>query len=166
MEELKFCEGKKILIVDDEPDVLETLRDLLDMCDIDSAENFETAKTLLESNHYDVAILDIMGVNGYGLLEIAKQKGLSTIMFTANALTADAFVKSMKGGATAYIPKEKMAEIASYVAELLRAQQEGDHRPKKWFRGLKSFFDRQFGEDWLKQYKEYREKFDWLDFDD
>ena len=40
----KILEGKRILIVDDEPDVLETLLELLDMCNIDTAPDFETAE--------------------------------------------------------------------------------------------------------------------------
>ena len=39
--------GKKILIVDDEPDVFETLNELLDMCIIDYAPDFEKAEKLL-----------------------------------------------------------------------------------------------------------------------
>lgn len=55
-------EGKKILIVDDDPDILETLTDMLDMCVTDTAENFETAASLLERNTYDMTVLDVMGV--------------------------------------------------------------------------------------------------------
>ena len=58
-------EGKRILIVDDEPDVLDTLADLLPMCVVTKASNFEQAKDLLESQYFDMAILDIMGVQGY-----------------------------------------------------------------------------------------------------
>ena len=39
-----LLEGKAILIVDDEPDVLEALGELLDMCVIDYAGDFETAE--------------------------------------------------------------------------------------------------------------------------
>jgi DNA-binding NtrC family response regulator len=42
---------KRILIVDDEPDVLESLAELLDVCIIDTTSNFETAKKLLKKNH-------------------------------------------------------------------------------------------------------------------
>lgn len=165
-EDLKILEGKKILAVDDEPDVLETLLDLLDMCNIDTAPDFESAEKFLKKNTYDLAIFDIMGVRGYDLLEIANQRGIPALMFTAHALNPDAFVRSMKGGAKAYIPKEKMSEIASYVADLLRAQAEGIQRPRGWFDRLESFFDKQFGNDWLKQYTEAHKKYDWLDFDD
>ena len=70
----KELKGRKILIVDDEPDVLETLEELLSMCEIVKASTFEEGKKQLESQIYDFAILDIMGVNGYALLEIATER--------------------------------------------------------------------------------------------
>jgi len=69
-----ILKGKKILIVDDEPDILETLEELLDVCLIDTAPDFEGARKFLENNMYDVAILDIMGVGGYDLLELTRKK--------------------------------------------------------------------------------------------
>ena len=47
MKERDLLEGKKVLIVDDEPDILETLEELLDMCEISKATNFHEAKELL-----------------------------------------------------------------------------------------------------------------------
>ena len=162
MEDLQILKGKKLLIVDDEPDVLETLSELLDMCLIDTAANFETAEKFLSNNTYDVAIFDIMGVRGYDLLEISNQKGVPALMFTAHALNPDDFVKSIEGGAKAYIPKEKMSEIASYVADFIRTQQAGQQQHKSWFARLQSFFDRQFGTDWMEKRKEFWDKYDWL----
>ncbi len=49
MDKNDLLTGKKVLIVDDEPDVLETLSELLDMCDITEASSFEEAKGLLET---------------------------------------------------------------------------------------------------------------------
>ena len=166
MDDLKILENKKILVVDDEPDVLETVRELLDVCQVDTAPDFETAAKLLRENTYDMAILDIMGVRGHDLLEVANQTKTPALMFTAHALNPEAFVKSMEGGAKAYIPKEKIAEIGTYVADLLRAQQAGIQRSGGWFLRLRSFFEKQFGTGWLDQYKEAREKYDWLDFDE
>ena len=68
-----LLDQKKVLIVDDEPDVLETLKELLSMCEVTEATTFERAKELLETKVFDIAILDIMGVDGYRLLEIARQ---------------------------------------------------------------------------------------------
>ncbi len=166
MDDQKILENKKILIVDDEKDVMETLTDLLDTCHCDVASDFKTALQLLNANDYDLAILDIMGVNGYELLEKTKEKNVPALMFTAHALNPGAFEKSMEGGAKAYIPKEEMANIADYAAEILTAQKKGVQRPVKWFGKLKSFFEKQFGKDWMDRYKEAREKYSWMDFDE
>jgi len=79
-------------------------------------------------------------------------------MLTANALSPDNFAKSISGGAKAYIPKEKMNEIAIYLSDLLKAQ-EGIEKPHRWFTRLKSFFNMQFGKDWLKEYRELEKKY-------
>ena len=158
MSDIKILEGKKLLIVDDEPDVIETLKDLLDMCIIDMATDFETAEKLLDQNKYDITVLDIMGVKGYDLLDIANKKGVPALMLTAHALSPDNFAKSISGGAKAYIPKEKMTEIAIYLSDLLKAQ-EGIEKPHRWFTRLKSFFNVQFGKDWLKEYRELEKKY-------
>ena len=64
----KVILGKKVLIVDDEKDVLEVLTDLLELCKVDRASSFEEAKQLLNSNEYHAVVLDIMGVKGFELL--------------------------------------------------------------------------------------------------
>lgn len=50
-----ILKGKRVLIVDDELDILETLEDLLDMCLIDTAPNFESARKFLDHTTYDVS---------------------------------------------------------------------------------------------------------------
>lgn len=162
MENLEILKGKRLLIVDDETDVLDTLSELLDMCLVDRASDFKTARALMEANKYDAAIFDIMGVNGYDLLEISNKKKIPALMFTAHALSPDDFVKSMEGGAKAYIPKEKMSEIAGFVADLIRSHLAGEDRPKKWFERLRSFFNQRFGEDWIKDRQAFWDKNDWL----
>lgn len=157
--------GKKLLIVDDEPDIVETIKELLDTCDIDVALDFEAGEKLLNQNKYDMAVLDIMGVNGYKLLEIANAKGIPALMLTAHALSPDNFAKSISGGAKAYIPKEKLSEIAVYLSDLLKAE-EGTEKPDKWFSRLKYFFDEVFGRGWMEQYREVEKKYGPFDFDD
>ena len=80
MSEYAYLEGKRILIVDDEPDVLDTLEDLLPMCDVTRASNFEAAKEYLQTKYFDIAILDIMGVEGYELLETATAKKITAAL--------------------------------------------------------------------------------------
>ncbi|MFH1242059.1 MAG: response regulator, partial [Pseudomonadota bacterium] len=84
-----ILKGKNILLVDDEPDILETLAETLDECDIETASTFESAKKLLESKVYDAAVLDIMGVRGFDLLEIATRKKIPALMLTAHGLSPE-----------------------------------------------------------------------------
>jgi DNA-binding response OmpR family regulator len=157
---VEILEDKRILIVDDEPDILETLKELLDMCIIDTAPNFETARKFLKNDTYDAAILDIMGVDGYGLLELTSKKGIPTIMLTAHALSADNLVKSLKGGAFAYLPKDQMADIGDYLVEVIQAGQKRAGTSRKWLDRLTPFFNKKFGPDWKAEHKEF-----WAEYD-
>lgn len=159
MADTDLLKDKSVLIVDDEEDVLESLTDLLDMCRVDSAPNFETAEKFLAINRYDAAIFDIMGVDGYKLLEIAKQKGIPALILTAHALTPDSLIKSIKKGAGAYLPKDKMVDIEDYLVELIAAHKE-NRRNITWFSKLKPLFDRKFGEGWREKNRDF-----WRDFD-
>lgn len=88
-------EGKRVLIVDDEPDVLDSLEELLPMCRISKATDFEEAEALLEARYFDMAILDIMGVEGYRLLDMANERNVIGVMLTAHAMTPENIEKSM-----------------------------------------------------------------------
>ncbi|UCB51162.1 MAG: response regulator [Deltaproteobacteria bacterium] len=156
----EILQGKRILIVDDEPDILETLEELLDMCLIDSAPNFETAKKFLDKYTYDVAIFDIMGVKGYDLLKLATQKSIPALILTAHALSPDYLVKSVKGGAKSYIPKEKIADIPTFVRDILDARKRGIEKDSTWFARLRPFFDRKFGPEWRRKNEEFWKEFD------
>ncbi len=149
MSDVSLLKGKKILIVDDEPDILAVLKDLLDMCELVEASSFEAAKALLESQNFDIAVLDIMGVDGYGLLEIANRKNIPALMLTAHAFTPDNLVKSIKKGAASYIPKEEITEIADYLVDVLNAEKEGRNPWQTWQEKLPpSYFERRWGAAW------------------
>ena len=76
---------KVVLVVDDEPDVLETVADELDMCIVHKAKDYDTGLQYLLSYTYDVVILDIMGVNGFELLKTSVERGFPSVMLTAHA---------------------------------------------------------------------------------
>jgi len=155
-----ILDGKRILIVDDEPDILETLVEILDMCLVDSAPNFETAQKFLNKNRYDLAILDIMGVKGYELLEIANKRNIPALMLTAHAVSPDNLVKSIKGGAQSYIPKDKISEITVYIADILEPREKGGERGADWFEKLEPYFDKKFGEGWKEKDREFWDVYD------
>jgi DNA-binding NtrC family response regulator len=152
--------GKRILIVDDEADVLESLVEILDACFVDAAPNFETAQKFLNRNDYDAAILDIMGVDGYKLLELANQLGIPALMLTAHALSPDHLVKSLKEGARAYLPKDKMADVEVYLADLLADTPKHRAGSGNWLKRIQPFFDRKFGAGWKEKHPDF-----WRDYE-
>jgi DNA-binding NtrC family response regulator len=155
-----ILKGKKVLAVDDEPDILDTLEELLDECEIETASNFESAKELLENNVYDVAILDIMGVRGFDLLKIATKKKIPSLMLTAHGLNPDNLVGSIRLGAKSYIPKDRIADIKIYLKEILLAREKGVEKSGNWFDRLSSYFDDRFGYGWKNKDKKFWEEFD------
>jgi len=149
MNDDSVLKDKKILVVDDEPDILAVLQELLDMCNIVTAATFEEAKALLESQDFDIAVLDIMGVDGYGLLEIATHKNIPALMLTAHAFTPDNLKKSIQEGAASYIPKEEITEIAEYLIDVLQAKQKGVNPWESWQEKLPAtYFERRWGAAW------------------
>jgi DNA-binding NtrC family response regulator len=144
--------GKKILAVDDEPDVLKVLEEEImnacPSCIFETATTFESAKNFLETKSYDVVILDIMGVKGFDLLDIAVQKGLRVAMLTAHALTPDALERSYKMKARAYLPKQELGKIVPFLEDVLRY--DFDTGWKNLYKKLHAFFTDHFESDWEK----------------
>jgi len=155
----KMLEGIKVLIVDDEPDVLETLEELLSMCEVVKASTFDEAKRHMESQPFDFAILDIMGVNGYKLLDIAAAKEITAIMLTAHALSPRDTVKSFKGGAASYVPKDKIIEIPNVLVDILEAKKKGKSLWWRWLDRMEDYYQDKFGPDWKKKDKDFWDGF-------
>ena len=155
----KLLAGKYVLIVDDEQDVLDTLVELLDVCKLDTASSFSEAKKLLEKNEYDIAVLDIMGVDGYELLKIANSRNIPALMLTAHALSSDNLKRSAEEGAAYYAPKDKMDDIATFLADVFEAIDEGKSTWGKMFSRLGSFYDKKFhGTGWREKEKDFWEE--------
>jgi len=156
MDAKKMLYGRRILIVDDEPDVLQTLIEILEMCKIDTATTFEEAKTLMETNEYECAVLDIMGVNGFKLLEIAGERRIPALMLTAHAMTEESLKKSAEGGAAYFAPKDLMHNIDLFLADVIEAQEKKKNPWAKWFERLGGFYDKRFvGANWREKEKEF-----------
>ena len=150
--------NKRVLAVDDEPDVLDTLEEQLEDYDgliFDRATDYETAYHLLRSWSYDLVILDIMGVRGFDLLNAAVSLGIPAVMLTAHALSVENLKKSIELGARAFIPKDKMAEIGPFLEDVLTLA----HRAGwiRLFERLGDVFRRRFGPDWQKGEEDFWE---------
>ena len=160
IDHLAILSDKRLLLVDDDPDILETLEELLDMCRVDTATTFQEAVACLKAGAYDAAILDIMGVNGYSLLKITRKLDIPAIMLTAHALTPDNLKTSIEQGADAYVPKDKMVDIVLFVSDVLTARQQGKKAHVTWFSLLKPVFDKLFGQGWRKSDRDVWDEFD------
>jgi CheY-like chemotaxis protein len=150
-----ILEGKAILVVDDEPDILDTVEEVLDKCLVYKAYDYNSAIQLLLGFTYDIVILDIMGVNGFELLKIAVRRGFPTVMLTAHALTKEALKNSIKLGAVSFLPKDKILDLPYFIENIVL----GRGRPvwKKLFDRLESFFNERFGKDWKEKDKFLKE---------
>jgi len=158
VETKKLLRGKRVLIVDDEPDVLDSLTELLSVCMIDSALTFEEAKELLETRSYDLVVLDIMGVRGFELLQITKDKGIPTLMLTAHALNEDTLKKSAEEGASYFVPKDQMGNIDVFIADVIDAREKKRNPWVKWFERLGPYFYERInfgGPNWREDHKKF-----------
>jgi CheY-like chemotaxis protein len=158
-EKKSYLKGLRILAVDDEEDVLDTIAEALEMASVDRAQDFKTAVKKISEKTYDLAILDIMGVDGLTLLDKTVEKGIPTVMLTAHALNAETLLASVRKGAISYLPKEKLAEIDQILNDLLAAQAAGEPTWKLLFEKLGDFFDEKFGPGWKEKDKDF-----WSDF--
>jgi DNA-binding NtrC family response regulator len=150
---------KLVLVVDDERDILESVEEELDMCILHKAADYETALQYLLSYTYDIVILDIMGVNGFELLQQSVSRGFPTVMLTAHALTPEALKKSIKLGAVSFLPKERMAELRSHLEDAVLGTKK--QAWQKLFDKLGSYFNKRFGPDWKERdrfFKEFEEE--------
>ena len=160
MTDTDLLSGKKVLVVDDENDILETVVELLDVCDVATANTFQKAKQLLESEDFDIAILDIMGVDGYGLLNIANSRKIPAVMLTAHAFSSDNLVRTIKEGAVSYIPKEELKDLADYLTDVFRSRQAGTNPWASWRTRLPtSYFERRWGAAWQDTDRAFWDRF-------
>ena len=122
----------KILVVDDEPVLLEQLRETLtsQKYDVDTADDGESALDKLFDNLYDLIILDIMlpKVDGLTVLREIRKARVKTpiLMLTAKGSVEDK-IKGLDYGADDYLAKPfAMAELMARIRSLLRRA--SDHR--------------------------------------
>jgi len=102
----------RVLLVEDEVDGQEVVSTILEMngLDVDVVADGKGALTMLDTNHYDVAVLDIAlpDMDGWGLLsEIRNRDNLSHLHCIAITAYHDSSVrqKSMDAGFDSYLPK-------------------------------------------------------------
>jgi DNA-binding NtrC family response regulator len=144
----KILEGKRILVVDDEPDVLETVTEILSSATVVAVGTYEEAHALISSEPFDLAILDIMGVNGFSLLEACRASKLPATMLTAHAVNMESLNLAVKLGAVSFLPKEELGRLPELISEILEGLEKGQTHWAKLFNRLGPFFKEKFGVLW------------------
>ena len=138
---------RTILAVDDEPDVLEQIEEILEAkYDVVTARSFDDAVRAFEKKPADLAVLDIMGVNGEELLSRFRVRA-PCIMLTAHALTPQHLKQSAKGGARLYLPKDELARLPEYIEQVFNHPREPLWR---WLVGRLNFA-KWFGPGWTAE---------------
>jgi DNA-binding NarL/FixJ family response regulator len=103
-------------------------------------------------------ILDIMGVRGFDLLELAVNRNFPVAMLTAHALTPEALKRSFEMKARAYLPKEKLGEIVPFLEDVLKYE----FLPgwKRLLKKLEGLFNDRWGDYWQKSEAKFWKEFD------
>jgi response regulator RpfG family c-di-GMP phosphodiesterase len=117
----------KILIIDDEPNVLSVLYSLLcDRYECKTASCAAEALELFREEQFDLILSDIMmpGMSGLELLEIIKQSEDSpTVILISGNLNIQSAIDSMRRGAYDYVTKPfNLADVEIAVERGLRNQ--------------------------------------------
>ncbi len=118
---------KKILVVDDEPDILELIKDILkSKYEVYTAKNVKEAVSTLEKVKIDLIILDIMmpQIDGWDFLWMIrgseKYREIPVIIVTARADAEDKLI-GLKEGVKDYIVKPFLPnELINRVEEILK----------------------------------------------
>lgn len=123
-----MSEKNKILLVDDEPGVRESVQAYLEYGDdlqVQVAGNANEAYKLLEKETPDLIISDIMmpEIDGYQFLQTIRQdsrfKDLPVVFLTARGMTGDR-IEGYNAGCDAYLPKPfEPDELEAIVRNLL-----------------------------------------------
>ncbi|MCA1960911.1 MAG: response regulator [Desulfomonile sp.] len=140
--------NKRILVVDDEPDVLETVVEILEKSFVETARTYDEAKDLLSSQGYDLAILDIMGVRGLDLLDDAVKRGIPAVMLTAPGFNPHYVLESMERGALSCFPKEDLAQLDVLLKEIFRIVSQDLNPVAFTIKRLEPLLDARFSPDW------------------
>jgi two-component system alkaline phosphatase synthesis response regulator PhoP len=122
------AKGKKILIADDEPDILEVLQYNLvrEGYEVVTARDGDDALLKAKTNHPDLIILDIMmpKKSGVEVCEILRSQPIfhDTLILMLTALSDEGFhIKGLESGADDYVNKPVSPKvIVSRVGALLR----------------------------------------------
>lgn len=108
----------RILVVDDEPSIRQTLKELLELrgYEVKTAEDGRSALLELESGNFDLLLTDLYmpNIDGLELIKSVQQTELSVVMLTEHPSLRKA-IDVMKLGAVDFLPKPFDPETLIHV---------------------------------------------------
>lgn len=125
----------RVLIVDDDPDIIENLTELLTKNGyrVEGVDSGEKALKAMENENYDVVITDVImpDVGGMNLLSEIKRNRPETVVILITGYPAvDKAVEAVKNGAADYIPKPfRIDEVRVAMEKALHERRLGDKAP-------------------------------------
>lgn len=136
----QILEGKRILVVDNEREVLGRVAEALAASVVVTVGNVDEARPLIATESFDLAILDTVGANGCALLKDCHANKLPAAMLTARQIEVTRLNLALKRGAMSFFPKDELQRLPETVAELLERVEKGKTYSAKLFRLLGSVF--------------------------
>ncbi len=127
-------ERRRVLVIDDDPDIRGLLRELLERAgyDVSEAANGRLGLRSLYADQPDLVVLDVAmpELDGWETLErIRDLSEVPVLMLTARTAELEK-VRGLKAGADDYVPKPfGRQELLARVEALLRRAKPGDERP-------------------------------------
>ncbi len=153
----QILRDKLVLAVNEEEDVLEIIEEELSFetanVTLHAATTFENARQYLVSYTYDLAVLDIWGMRGLDLLEIAHNANIPVVILTTHMFSVEDLRKSIELGARACLPLEKLGSLIPFLEDVLKLDYQST-----WEMVLDQvgkLFTKRFGSDWRKSQIEF-----------
>jgi len=112
-------ENLTVLVVNSDPDVLDSVADELGVCLVHLAPDYETALQYLLGYKYDIVILDVIDVITYELLKISISQKIPTILLTSDEVSLESLNKFIQKGAVFFFPKELLQELSEFLERLV-----------------------------------------------
>jgi DNA-binding NtrC family response regulator len=148
MRKSDILKAKKILAVDDEPDILDSIREQLEECEVTTASDHAQASEFISKQSFDLVLLDIMGVRGFDLLEQCRARQLPAAMLTAHSITVESVNRAIQSGAVSFLPKDELSNIREHLTDIFEGLSQGKSHWKRLFERLGPFFRDRLGLTW------------------
>lgn len=131
----------RILVIEDSNDLSFLLKEVLsDLYVVDIATDLKEAIRLVDTESYDLLILDLFFPDGYGLdfcKKIRKEGFEAPILFLTGEISLDSKVEALNSGGDDYLTKPfNLSELKARVKALLRRKDKSFNKEQLHFKDL------------------------------